>query len=134
MILLERTAFKSHGTFGVLRVRDCEFHTVERPWLDNVPFVSCIPAREYTLGLRFFRRRGYWTYEVENVPKRDAILIHIANSPHEVQGCIGIGMDALDGSVGRSALAMQEFTRAMEGAYRDKILIREIRQPEQEPQ
>ena len=43
-ILLERFCYHPEGTLGVMTVgSDTEFYTVERPWEENLPRISCIP-------------------------------------------------------------------------------------------
>lgn len=66
-------------------------YTVERPWLDNLRIVSCIPRGRYVCHSRWFFRGGYEAIEVDEVPGRTHILFHKANSPLEVSGCIGVG-------------------------------------------
>lgn len=79
------------GTFGELFMPEFHCFTVERPWLNNATWVSCIPAGEYDLQLRFYNRGGYWTAGVVDVPGRSHILFHKANVKEDVQGCIGLG-------------------------------------------
>jgi len=60
--------------------------SLELPWLNNRPYVSCIPEGEY-----FFMRdtHGRHTYfRVLNVPGRSAIEFHPANNTSQLQGCI----------------------------------------------
>ena len=91
MILrLHRFCLAEMGTFGVMRVGGEKFYTVERPWLDNQPFDSCIPEGVWPLRRSHFHRGGYETFAV-TVPGRTHILFHIANVPEDVHGCIGIG-------------------------------------------
>ena len=68
-----------------------ECHTVERPWANNAPNISCIPEGTYTLKSRRFYRGGYDTWEVTNVPGRSLILIHKGNTAEHVEGCIALG-------------------------------------------
>lgn len=70
------------------------FHTVERPWLDNAPNISCIPQNTYICKRVNSPRFGN-TFEVTNVPNRTHILIHAANFPHELQGCIAVGTELM---------------------------------------
>lgn len=67
--------------------------TIERPWLHNERYVSCIPEGQYRLRKRWFHRGGYNTYEIVDVPGRSAILIHHGNTSDDVMGCIALGMD-----------------------------------------
>lgn len=92
--------YRKEGTFGVMTLEDgAVFATVERPWLDNKPGISCIPEGVYRLALRvspIIQRTTHDKYqrgwEVTDVPKRSMIMIHIANFVHELQGCIGVGL------------------------------------------
>jgi len=87
------------GTFGKLIFPDGWWcYTVERPWLDNKPMVSCIPDGVYSLGLRYSptvrritRDRYMEGWEVQDVEGRTYIMIHPGNWPTDLQGCIGVG-------------------------------------------
>ena len=93
-LTLTRFAYLDQGTFGKLVLPSgIIVYTVERPWLNNLPGVSCIPEGRYNLKRRKFNRGGYWAYVVAPVEGRLHILFHIANWPHEVQGCIGLGFE-----------------------------------------
>ena len=61
--------------------------TMERPWLQNKVNVSCIPADTYTIRPVNSPKFGL-TYEICDVVGRSKILIHKANRPSELQGCI----------------------------------------------
>ena len=87
---LDRFAFTPYGTFGRLRVAGFVCFTVERKWLDNQPFISCIPSGGYIMKLGNFRDK-YANYEVQDVPRRTAIEIHVGNVYEDVQGCIAVG-------------------------------------------
>lgn len=79
------------GTFGHL-YRDGEIiaYTVEQPWRNNEPFKSCIPFGTYLCKLANHPKHGL-KYELQDVPGRTAILIHVANTMDDVEGCIGLG-------------------------------------------
>jgi hypothetical protein len=83
----------SECTLGVLSGEGLPpIYTIERPWLDNKRKVSCIPTGTYTCvphnGTRF---KNVW--RLENVPNRDAILIHAGNTVDDVIGCVAIGLE-----------------------------------------
>lgn len=64
--------------------------TLEPPWKNNVPFLSSIPEGIYPL--HWVTESHEWPcYEVQNVPGRNAILIHPLNTATDTQGCIGVG-------------------------------------------
>lgn len=67
--------------------------TVELPWKGNRHDVSCIPPGEYFAFRRpnAETRHDYDVFELEQVPGRQNIQIHIANVPHELRGCIAVG-------------------------------------------
>jgi hypothetical protein len=98
-VKLERFMYSDMGTFGVLSINNTPVClTVERPWLDNQPNISCIPEGFYKLGLRdsgivsrTTKGRHERGYEVRDVPGRTYIMIHIANSMSDLKGCIGVG-------------------------------------------
>ena len=96
---LERFAYLPDGTFGKLTLPDgATLFTVERPWLENIPFESCIPEGTYRLGYRVSptsRRTTNQVYqagwEVEDVMGRTFIMVHPGNWPRNVEGCIAVG-------------------------------------------
>jgi len=123
ILTLKRLAFLDDCTLGVLSIGNVPFcFTVERPWLNNKPYVSCIPAASYpvkwvsteTAGNRNGRGLG-----VENVDGRTLIRIHVANYAHEVAGCIGVGLQRWDfrgkRGVGPSTPALEELMDRLEG-------------------
>ena len=61
--------------------------TIERPWLGNKPYVSCIPAGTYTIRPAKSPKFGD-TYQVCDVVGRTHILFHKANKASELHGCI----------------------------------------------
>lgn len=90
------------GTFGQLTIPDMDraIYTVERPWVGNTPFESCIPEGVYRLSKRespVVTRTTNGEYnvgwEVTDVENREHIMFHPANWPSDVEGCIGVGFD-----------------------------------------
>ena len=92
---LVRFCGAADGTFGRLTHIQSGWscYTVERPWLDNKPFVSCIPEGTYDLKLTTFNRSKvpYRTLEIVNVPGRTFIKIHRGCIPSHVEGCVALG-------------------------------------------
>ena len=132
-VTLERWADSPHGMFGTLRVGDLELVTVERPWKDNKRRVSAIPAGTYRITLGRYNRGGYPAYELHDVPGRDKIKIHIANTMDQLLGCIGVG-DSLgmfspkEGlptrwAVANSAQSLRAFMAKMAGVKESTITI-----------
>jgi len=69
--------------------------TLERPWLNNMRKISCIPCGLYLVTKRYSLKHGHH-FLIQNVLNRDAILIHRGNHVHESQGCILVGMGLQD--------------------------------------
>ena len=118
MIRVKRFAYHPSGPLGVMELEDsCAFYTIERPWSDNKPFESCIPVGEYSLKWKESPRFGM-CYEVENVEGRTHILIHVANFPTDVVGCIGLGTGLMGDriAVSSSKVAISKFHEATQGS------------------
>ena len=100
--LLRHGSIPGKGTFGDIHGFPC----IEREWLNNAPNVSCVPTGTYKLVPHSSQKRhigetwalvneplGIYHYPDEDNPmiKRWGILIHIANRPEQLEGCIGVG-------------------------------------------
>ncbi len=134
MVRIVRQAQMDFGTFGIMYLPDSNLAlcTVERPWLDNKLFVSCIPTGVYPLVLGEFRRNtddesdDYPAYEIHEVPGRTNIKIHIANYPHEIEGCVGLGKRFAGGGkwgVADSKVAHIEWMDEMDGIEETELEI-----------
>lgn len=108
------------GVFGELALGAQKWFTVERPWEQNKPSVSCIPAGTYPVKLGAFYsgdgvggKPDYPAYEILDVPDRACIKIHKANTALQVKGCIALGKalgtDGQRWAVRQSADAFREF-------------------------
>ncbi|OED34526.1 hypothetical protein AB832_07460 [Flavobacteriaceae bacterium (ex Bugula neritina AB1)] len=94
-IVLKREYFKTH-TAGVLTLPDGSiFYTIERPWLDNKPYESCIPESLYECR-SYSSQKFPDVWEVTDVEDRTYILLHQGNYVHDVEGCIAVGMNRPD--------------------------------------
>ena len=88
---LVRVSMCLTATYGVLLQGEIPFAvTLERPWLDNKPNESCIPAGKYECRMVESPKFGK-TFEVTNVPGRSAILFHKGNIADDSHGCILVG-------------------------------------------
>ena len=91
-LILLRTENTPDGVFGLLTVGHAQLQTVEDDWRDNQPGESCIPAGRYPLLRTIYHKGGYETFWITDVPGRERILIHRANTEEDVKGCVGVGM------------------------------------------
>jgi len=102
VVVISRFCTGPMGTFGRLFAGPAQFYTVERPWLDNKPFESCVPAGDYQL--RWLptttpvpEEFGGCTWYLEggsvgiDSGERTRIALHVANVSSDVAGCIGVG-------------------------------------------
>lgn len=108
------------GTVGELVLGTFKCVTIERDWINNKQEISCIPEGVYQCKLGpSSKNLPYSTmaYEVRDVPNRTLIKIHVANYPHELEGCIGLGRYILGESksmmIAKSAETVLEFHKVL---------------------
>lgn len=139
-VALNRTPSTDQGTIGRIVIDELglSWPTIELPWRDNKPNISCIPGGEYECRLVYSPRFKRNLYTVLGVPGRSCIRIHAANHAGDVSkgyishlhGCIAPGMrvGTLGGQLAvlssRTALRLfmdalkgEPFTLTVEDAY-----------------
>lgn len=97
-VILSRIKQSDTGTEGELTTLGFACKTLELPWKDNKPNISCIPVGEYQ-AVMYNSPKFKRVYCVQNVPGRKDILIHSGNFAgdtekgfkSDVQGCILLG-------------------------------------------
>lgn len=111
-IILERFSYSPTGTFGIVSVTYTDFSSfsVEQPWRNNQPFVSCIPDGDYVCkwydSPRFGKTLAVVGGSVSLFPspqhQRDFIVFHLGNWPENFEGCIGLGREytCVSGQIG----------------------------------
>ena len=62
MVHVERFAYTPMGTFGKMRYKGFECFTVELPWENNAPYISCIPTGIYPITYVKFYAKNYNTW------------------------------------------------------------------------
>lgn len=100
-------------------------YTLELPWKDNSPRVSCIPTGTYDVAFRDDPGSAY-KYKhlhVKNVPGRSWILFHIGNFLKDTKGCILPGLSRSGQTVSSSKKAFNKLMAALEGATSIKLVI-----------
>lgn len=90
-LLIDRFAYTRFGTLGRLTVGGLDLYTVERPWRGNERNESCIPEGVYCYQRHDSPKHGE-TLWLRDVPGRSEILIHPANGPHQLDGCLAPGI------------------------------------------
>jgi hypothetical protein len=119
--ILIRDEVNSQVIRGTLKAKDRIFHVLERPWLNNKPNESCIPAGDYNAIFLPRSASGKYKniYQLQAVPGRTGILIHQGNLVDHSRGCLIIGMRraSLAGkpAVINSRTALEEFVELLDG-------------------
>ena len=93
--------------------------TLEDPWLNNAPNVSCIPTGTYRCIFSMSQRFKKVMPELLLVPGRAGIRIHGGNTTADTEGCILLGMGSLGGVLSHSQKALGYFTDWLSDALRD---------------
>lgn len=116
-ITIVRTSGNASSTTGELFV-DGRFvaHTLELPWRNNQSYVSAIPAGSYAAHLRFDKPDG-WRLQLDNVPSRSGVQLHIGNYPRQIEGCVlvGLAVNNAENRVEMSAEAYDQLRAAFYG-------------------
>jgi hypothetical protein len=115
-IYVDRKEILEKCTRGYLLTK---LHTENRPKVacyvlelrtdNNAPYVSSIPAGTYPVKIRIDGTLG-WRLELQNVPNRENVQIHVGNFPRNTVGCLLPGKNARPNecAVLNSAEAMNE--------------------------
>ena len=97
-----------------------EFYTLECPWRNNEPFVSCIPDGAYLIEPwhspthgKCYIVSGGTVGKTQGV--RTYILFHAANKVRELQGCIALGLGMRGDNLTNSAQAIKLFLDELNG-------------------
>ena len=118
---------KEKGTWGVW-IFDGEVfcRTIERPWIDNIINVSCIPTGKYTC--KRIKSGGFGvTFEVMDVEGRTLIRIHWGSYIEDYKGCIGVGQRVMEiGSrkmLRNTKTTFEKFMKHLEGVDTFELTI-----------
>ena len=87
---LKRIHGDETGTYGAIIDYRPFAVTLEDPWKDNLPNISCIPSGIYTCERIVSPKFGN-TFQIMDVPNRTHILFHRGNTQEDTQGCILLG-------------------------------------------
>jgi len=127
MLVLKRISQTAECTRGVLLAANEPIClTLENPWLNNEPNVSCIPDGEYEIGPVNSPHFGH-VYEIKNVPGRSHILLHKGNIERDTEGCVLLGSSfgtlAMQPAVLGSKAAFDKFMRFMASNPKGRIKV-----------
>lgn len=90
MLILIDSWVNHDCTIGRLSCGDFRCWTLELPWVNNEPGISCIPAGHYHASKYKSPKHG-WVALLHDVPGRSTIEMHPGNYTREINGCILTG-------------------------------------------
>lgn len=109
--ILERYCFPRYCTIGRMNVGDGVVYTLELPWKDNKPGISCIPPGIYPVHRYASMEKGL-VLRLEGVADRDAIEMYAGNIAADTHGGIIVGLTVMlmneDASLQRSRAALSQ--------------------------
>lgn len=126
---LERYEYTETGTYGQLWLPDGQvLQTLEPPWADNLPFVSCVPEGLYALLPHDTEKYpSTWALEGETVSHwpsdkaRYSIVMHNGNYASDTSGCILVAEQ-------RQGLAIKNTSRG-KGMARLRSTLKNVENP-----
>lgn len=113
-LILTRYFSNEEITLGFLRVeysQEILCYTLELPWRNNKPSISCVPEGIYDVTFLEKSYSGKFKncYWITNPPEgRSGILMHCGNTTADTSGCILVGKLAGNNKITRSGVAMRE--------------------------
>lgn len=116
---LQREIFSSQSVTGRLFLDGkfiYDWYTLERPDLNNQQGISCVLAGLYDIELKYSPHFKRIMPHLINVPGREGILIHWANWPKQLEGCIAVGHTRSENAIGDSVKAFNELFTLMQSA------------------
>lgn len=102
--------YYTKGTNGMLYINNSfQCYTIELPWKENLPRISCIPEGRYALKKRYSLKFKHHLL-VQGVTERALILIHPANNALiELKGCIApVSLLTGEGKGSQSRIALEK--------------------------
>ena len=95
MLTITRTDDNGKRTLGDAVYGDFKCKTLELPWLQNQPNISCIPKGIYQCHKIISPSLGE-CFEIADVPNRTYIRGHAGNFTRQILGCILFGRAHID--------------------------------------
>jgi hypothetical protein len=122
-ILTLTRVYQRMATTGLLTAEGLIYSTVELPWKDNAPDVSCVPEGTYDLipydspkhGPTWYLSNATWDVGGKGAA-RSFCEIHAANFPRQLEGCIAAGLmgdPMYDPTTGRVGPAVEDSQAAI---------------------
>ena len=98
-LYIGRNQSTEQGTFGVATLGEFTWTSLELPWRNNAPDISCIPPGTYYAQIKPSLHFNRDVFLLQNVPGRSDVEIHGANWAGDVskgwhsdlRGCLTLG-------------------------------------------
>ena len=117
--------YYSDRTEGKLFFPDGSYvYTLERPWLDNKPSVSCIPEGTYIVDRDHTGRHKWYKIREGQIDGRTFIEFHEANSVSQLEGCISLCIELSNGKAYQCTAALNKLLEWF-GEFSFTITIKE---------
>jgi hypothetical protein len=129
IVTIERYESSDQCTMGRMLVNGKEIcNTLELPWLDNKNKVSSIPLGTYKGRVRTdggSSGKKSWRIQLDDVPGRSHIQIHLGTRPSQIEGCILVGTMAniLECNLGDSESTKAAMEKIKIAFYSDEELL-----------
>jgi len=95
LLVIDRNIKSSKWNMGSLTDPshpEFQLATLENPWENNEPYISCIPKNNEYQCERVDSPRFGNTFQILDVVGRTHILFHVGNWERQTQGCILLGL------------------------------------------
>lgn len=135
-LVIRRKPSTETETQGILEIDGQEFDSIEKPWKDNKPFESCIPAGNYILekhtggkysGTYCMVNKDLKVFhlpeERNNNTDRYACVFHVANWASQLEGCIALGMGKFTAYDRRAGKVLPMVIQSKSAVSKFKVLM-----------
>ena len=109
-----------HGVLAVAGVPVC--YTLELPWRNNQPNISCIPPGTYPFKPVHNSPKFGAVPKIESVPGRTDILFHKGNTLQDTDGCVLVGLVCNNAGETRTIHNSRDGFHALRHALVSKVL------------
>lgn len=94
-LVINRKFQHDNCVMGVLTVQEeIIAYTIEMPWPDDNNDSTCIAPGTYS-GTIHYEKANSWMIELDSVPGRTGVQIHMGDYGRDVPGCILVGANAV---------------------------------------
>lgn len=115
-LILQRTQFTPQSTIGCLAVNGVSKYVTLEPPRDGDPY-CCIPTGSYIVKIVWSPKHKRLLPQLQDVPGRTVIEMHIGNTAKDTEGCILVGTVPEQDEITGSTLAFGALYAVMYEAH-----------------